>query len=96
MHFFTLISLTAAAVMAQEETPIETGQLGDAIQNFDNPKGAAYRAVVEANTHGVTGMITAITSDDGATEFAVEFDSLPTEGGPFCMSPMRPSNSNRS
>ena len=86
MRPFTFISLAASVAFAQDPAipaDIETGQLGDATQNFDNPRGAAYRAVAEPNAHNVTGMITAVTSRDGATEFAVEFDNLPAEGGPF-------------
>jgi hypothetical protein len=86
MRLLTFISTAVAVAFAQEQTAtVETGQLGDATQNFDNPKGAAYRAIVEPNSHNVTGMITAITARDGATEFAVQFANLPTEGGPFCM-----------
>jgi len=79
MRLLSLITLLVTAALAQE-----TGQLGDATRNFDNPRGAAYRAVAEPNAHNVSGMITAITSRDGATEFAVEFGNLPSEGGPFC------------
>jgi hypothetical protein len=84
MRTLIIMSVAAAMAVAQETTTVETGQLGDATQNFDNPKGAAYRAIVEPNSHNVTGMITAITARDGATEFAVQFANLPSEGGPFC------------
>ena len=85
MQILTIISLAATAVVAQAQAGAETGQLGDATRNFDNPRGAAYRAVLEPNALNVTGMITAVTSRDGATEFAVEFGNLPAEGGPFSM-----------
>lgn len=85
MHFISLVPLLASMAFAQQATTFVTGQLGDAVQNFDNPEGAAYRAIALPNAHNVSAMITAITARDGATEFAVDIDNLPTEGGPFCM-----------
>jgi hypothetical protein len=72
---------TTILVRAQEEIP--TGQLGNAIQNLNNPQGAAYRAVVADNAMNITGSVTAVSAGDRGVQFAVEFENLPTEGGPF-------------
>jgi hypothetical protein len=58
-----------------------TGQLGNAIRNTRNPKGAAY--IAEISTGTIKGSVVAINSDRQGTGFAVNLEGLPLEGGPF-------------
>jgi hypothetical protein len=58
-----------------------TGQLGNAIRNTKNPKGAAYIAEISIGT--LKGSVLAVNSERQGTEFAVNLEGLPAEGGPF-------------
>jgi Cu/Zn superoxide dismutase len=71
-----LMGLVAAA------TAQETGQLGDATKNLDNPAGAAYQAVLPENGP-IQGSVVAVTNENQGVDFAVNFKNLPKEGGPF-------------
>jgi len=74
-----LLWLSALSVAAAD---FVTGQLGDAAQNLDNPKGAAYYAALPSGT-GIEGSILASTDDGLGANFEVNFANLPAVGGPF-------------
>jgi hypothetical protein len=83
MRLSAILLAAASTLLADADAQITTGQLGNATQNLNNPEGAAYRAVVADNAMGITGSITAVSAGDKGVEFAVDFENLPTEGGPF-------------
>ncbi|KIW06807.1 uncharacterized protein PV09_02487 [Verruconis gallopava] len=82
MRIHAILFVSATTIYAQT-TNFTTGQLGDALRYVDNPQGAAYRAIATENPYNITAMITAVSAGESGTEFAVQFDNLPAEGGPF-------------
>jgi hypothetical protein len=79
----TILGLLALTVQAKGQTV--TGKLGNAVRNNDDPAGAAYIAELGPGTPmGIRGSVLAISAGDQGTEFAVNLENLPLEGGPFC------------
>jgi hypothetical protein len=78
----SILSLLALSVHAKGQ--IVTGQLGNAVRNLDDPSGSAYFAELGPKTPmGIRGSVLAISAGEQGTEFAVNFENLPTAGGPF-------------
>jgi hypothetical protein len=73
---------TFALLGAIASATAQTGQLGNAGKNLENPAGAAYQATLPKDSP-IQGSIIAITNQGQGVDFAVNFENLPTEGGPF-------------
>jgi len=67
----TLVAFTAA----------DTGELGDAIPNTDDPSGAAFIAELPP-AGNIKGRIIAVSAGEQGTQFSVLFSGLPV-GGPY-------------
>lgn len=72
-----------------------TSVIADAPPSTDNPAGVVYQAVLPdepffagaAIDGNVKGSITAVARENGnGVRFAVKFENLPAEGGPFSKS----------
>ena len=100
MHSISLITLVLATVLACSNAqttgakgPV-TGTLGNASIVEDNPPGLIYMATLPtkgffnpADPRGnIKGSVSATANPDGiGVSFQVNFENLPTSGGPFRM-----------
>lgn len=80
----TLLWLSTISVVTAD---FVTGKLGDARKNLNNPMGAAYYAALPSSS-GIEGSILASTDECKVVNFEVNFANLPSEGGPFRMTPL--------
>lgn len=98
MHSSTIVAFVSASFVtlaaAQTTTEPITGIRGNATATVNNPVGKIYTAVLPekeffnpADPRGnVKGSIVATANPDGVgVHFDVQFENLPTSGGPFRM-----------
>ncbi|KAE9974892.1 hypothetical protein EG328_003559 [Venturia inaequalis] len=82
MRSSTILAVISTIAFASAQ--VSTGELGDAVRNTDDPKGAVYQANIPVGKHGdVVGSIVATAAGDQGTNFEVNFAGLPASGGPF-------------